>query len=182
MTTQKHIQLGRLTALISFLLGTGIFGLYYETSDSKLLFVGYGFVVLTGIVNIVVLIAILNRAAKDTGNSSKLNRTLGLMLLNIPVMLIYGWGAMILLNTMRITLTNSTSGPVSDIRIDVKHIDKLEPGQSETVWIAITGDGSISISYSTNGQQKTGIVAGYVTQNMGGKMNYYIGGKNDEPF
>ena len=185
MTTEKHIQLGRLTALISFLLGSGIFGFYYQTSDSKLLFVGYAFVVLTGIVNIVVLIAILKRAGKDTANRSKLNRTWWLMLLNIPVLLIYGWGAMILLNPLRTTFTNLTPTPVTDIRIngsDAKHIDKLEPGQSETVWIPIAGDGSIGISYSTSGQQKMEIVAGYVTHNMGRKMRYNIGGKNEELF
>ncbi|MEY3200181.1 MAG: hypothetical protein RJA13_2139 [Bacteroidota bacterium] len=50
MTTERHIKLGRQTALISFLIGTCIFGLYVLTSSFQLLFVGYGFIALTGIV------------------------------------------------------------------------------------------------------------------------------------
>jgi hypothetical protein len=50
MTTERQIKLGRLTAIISFLLGTGIFGLYFLTSTFELLFIGYGFIALTGLI------------------------------------------------------------------------------------------------------------------------------------
>ena len=64
MTTEQYIKLGRQVALISFLLGTVIFGLYFMTSSFELLFVGYGFIVLTGLINIVILILILFKANK----------------------------------------------------------------------------------------------------------------------
>lgn len=185
MTTQQHIKLGRQTALISFLLGTVIFGLYFQTSSFKLLFVGYGFIALTGLINIGILTSILLRAYKDKDNRKKLLITCGLMLLNIPVMFIYSWIAIVLLNTMRITVTNSTDTTLTNINIvgcGGGHIDKLEIGESETVWVDITGDCAISIDYFSNGQRKEESVAGYVTNNNGQKMKYNIGGQNEEQF
>lgn len=185
MTTERHIKLGRQTALISFLLGTGIFGLYFLTSAFVLLFLGYGFIALTGLINLGVLISILIKASKDKDNRTKLLTTCGLMLLNIPVMLFYCWVAIILLNTMIITFTNSTQTTLTNINIigcGGGHIDKLKSGESETVWVDITGDCSISIDYLSNGQKKEESVAGYVTNSMGQKMKHNIGGQNEEQF
>jgi hypothetical protein len=185
MTTERHIKLGQQTALISFLLGTVIFGLYFLTSSFELLFVGYGFIALTGLINIGILISILLKANKDIENRKKLLTTSGLMLLNIPLMLFYCWVAIVLLDTMRITFANSTQTTLSNINIvgcGGGHIDQLEAGQSKTVWVDITGDCSINIDYLSNGQQKNESVAGYVTSSMGQKMTYNIGGQNKEPF
>ena len=185
MTTERYIKLGRQTALISFLLGTVIFGLYFLTSSSDLLFLGYGFIVLTGLVNVGILFAILVRANKDEENRKRLFTTSGLMLINIPIMLIYCWVAIILLGTMRITFTNHTGSDLTDIKIvgcGGGQIDKLEVGESETVWVDITGDCSINISYLSNGQRKVESVAGYVTSSMGQKMKHNIGGQNEEQF
>ena len=96
-------------------------------------------------------------------------------------MLIYGWVAMVLLNNMRITFTNSTQTVLTDIKIDgcePAQIDKLDPGATKTIWVGITGDCSINIYYLKNGQAQREEVAGYVTTNMGQKMNYNIGGQN----
>jgi hypothetical protein len=185
MTTERNIKLGRQTALISFLLGSGIFGIYFLTSSFELLFLGYGFIALTGLINIGILISILVNANKDKDNRKKLLATCGLMLLNIPVMLFYCWVAIILLDTMRITFTNSTQTTLTNINIvgcGGGHIDKLEVGESETVWVDITGDCSINVDYLSNGQQKKESVAGYVTSSMGQKMKHNIGGQNEEQF
>ena len=58
------------------------------------------------------------------------------------------------------------------------HIDKLEIGQSETVWVDITGDCSISIDYFSNGLKKEELVAGYLSGGMGQKMEHNISGHN----
>jgi hypothetical protein len=185
MTTKRHIKLGRQTALISFLLGTGIFGLYFLTSSFELLFIGYGFIGLAGLLNASVLISILLKAKNDKDNRIKLFTTCGLMLLNIPVMLFYCWIVIILLNTMRITFTNSTQTTLTNINIvgcGGEHIDKLESGESETVWVDITGDRSINIDYLSDGKKKEESVASYLTNSMGQKMKHNIGGKNEEQF
>ena len=183
MNTERYIKLGRLTALISFLLGTVIFGLYFLTASFELLFLGYGFIALTGIINIGVLIAILLRANKDKENNKILIKTSGIMLINIPVMIVYCWIAIILLGTMRITFTNETGITLTDINVagcGGGHIDKLEIGESETVWVDITGDCSINIDYLSNGDRKGETVAGYVTSSMGQKMNHKIDGQDKD--
>lgn len=185
MTTERHIKLGRQTALISFLLGTGIFGLYVLNSSFGLLFLGYGFITLTGLINAGILISILVKASKDNASRTKLFSTCGLMLLNIPVMLIYCCVAIFLLGTLRITFTNQTQTTLTNINIigcGGGHIAKLERGESETVWVDITGDCSININYLSNDQKKEEIVASYVTNSMGQKMKHTIGGQNQEPF
>ncbi|WP_224995134.1 hypothetical protein, partial [Cesiribacter sp. SM1] len=178
MRTERHIRLGRLTAIISFLLGTIIFGLYYLTSSSDLLFIGYGYILVAGLVNIVVIALLLNRVRKDQINRKGLLRTSGIMLLNIPVMLLYCWIAFILLNTMRITFTNPTQTEVSDIKVmgcSTGYIDKLRAGESRNVWVDISGDCTISISYHLDGERKEEIVVGYVTNSMGQKIEHRIG-------
>ena len=167
------------------MLGTSIFGLYFLTSSFELLFLGYGFIALIGLINLGVLISILIKASKDKDNRTKLLATCGLMLLNIPIMLFYCWVAIILLNTMRITFTNSTPTTLTNINIvgcGGGHIDKLESGESKTVWVDITGDCSINLNYLSNGQKKEESVAGYVTNSMGQKMKHNIGGQNTEQF
>lgn len=185
MRTKRHIRLGQITALISFLLGTTIFGLYYLTSDSNLLFVGYGFIVLIGLVNIGIFNSILLKALNDKENRKSFLRTGIIMLLNIPIMILYCGIAMILIETMRITFTNQTGKEITDIKIigcGGGHIDNLEVGESETVWVSITGDCSISIEYVFDGQRKVEQVAGYVTSGMGQKLNHRIDGKDKDIF
>ena len=185
MTTDRYIKLGRITALISFIAGTIIFGLYYLSSAFILLFVGYGFIALMGLINIGILVAVLSRANRDKENRRKLLKTCGIMLLNIPVMIVYCWIAIILLDTMRITFTNETGKEISDINIvgcGGGYIDKLEIGESKTVWVSITGDCSIELEYLSNGKRNDEIVAGYVTSSMGQKINHKIDGQDKDMF
>ena len=103
------------------------------------------------------------------------------MLLNIPVMIAYCWVAIFLLNTLRITFTNNIGAEITDINIigcGGGHIDKLKIGESETVWVAITGDCSISINYLSDGQRKEEAVTGYVTSSMGQKVTHKIDGQD----
>lgn len=182
MTTERHIKLGRKIALISFVLGTIIFVLYFLTSSIDLLLLGGGFISFTVLVNIGILILILVKAYKDKENRKKLLKTCGVMMVNIPVMLFYCWVTVILLNTIRITFTNSTQTTLANININgcgSGHIDILESGESATVWVDITGDCSINIDYLSNGQRKEEEdIAGYVTTTMGKKVKHNIGVKN----
>lgn len=86
---------------------------------------------------------------------------------------------------MRITFTNTAPITLTNIHIvgcGGAHIDKLESGESETVWVEITGDCSIGIDYLSGGQKKKESVASYVTSTMGQKMKHNIGGENKEQF
>jgi hypothetical protein len=74
---------------------------------------------------------------------------------------------------------------LKDINIvgcETKYINKLEKGESKTIWIGITGDCHIGINYIANGERKEENVAGYITNGMGQKMKYHIGGQNYDMF
>jgi hypothetical protein len=179
------VRTGKLTALVSFLIGTVIFGLYLLTSADELIFVGYGFIAIAGVGNIVILAIILIIAAKNNKDKKKLLLTSGLMLLNIPVILIYCSIAIVLTSIMRVTFINVTNKILKDINIvgcEPKYIDKLEKGESKTIWISITGDCFININYVTDGERKEESVASYVTDGMGQKMKYHIGGQDNNMF
>ncbi len=183
MKSEKYITLGKGTALTSFLIGTLIFGIYFLTVNSYLLFIGYGFIVLAGLTNLVILIAILAKSNSDSTNRKRLIKTSGLMLINLPIMFLFIWFSLILIGNMRITFTNSTQSKLTDIKIigcETEHISELKPNESKTVWVEITGDCSITLEYLENGELKKETVAGYVTNGMGQKMKHKIDGKDKD--
>ncbi|MGV9012882.1 MAG: hypothetical protein ACOH13_09845 [Flavobacteriales bacterium] len=183
MKSEKYICLGRGTALISFLVGTLILDVYFFTSTSEVLFIGYRYIAIAGIANLIILLAILVKSNSDSANRTRLVKAGGLMLINVPIMLLFIWFAIVLNGNMRITFTNSTQSKLTHIKIvgcETKHVPDLEPNESKTVWVGITGDCSISLEYLENGTQKKETVAGYVTTGMGQRMKHKIDGRNKD--
>ena len=183
MTSEKYSTLGKGTAVISFVIGALIFGIYLLTSNSNLLFIGYGFIVLAGIANLIILIAILAKSNSDSTNRKRLLKTSVLMLINLPIMFFLIWFSLILIGNMRITFTNGTNNKLTEIKIlgcEKEHIAELEPNESKTVWVGITGDCSITLKYLENGEIKKEMVAGYVTSGMGQKIKHKIDGKDKD--
>jgi phosphoglycerol transferase MdoB-like AlkP superfamily enzyme len=177
MVAENNIKLGQKTALLSFVFGTIIFGLYFFTLYDSLLFVGYIYILIAGLVNIVVLIFILKIAKRDKENRSKLLKTSGLLFLNIPIMICYCLLAIVLLNTMRITFVNSTDHSITKLSVfgcGNENIDRLEKLESKTVWIDIKGDCAIYVKYFSNGLGKIEVVEEYVTSNAGAKKTFLI--------
>ena len=107
--------------------------------------------------------------------------TSGVILLNIPIMIVYFWFVIILLGTMRITLTNKMDNDITDISLvgcENKRIKKLKAGQSKTVWISIKKECSIYVEYVTKGMRKGEIVYDYVTPGMGQLVEHELDGEN----
>ena len=133
MAANGYVKLGRQTAAISFILGTALFIGYYLTSSDDLLFVGYRFIALAIVVNLLVLLLILDKAEKAPDARKELHRICWIMLLNIPFMLLYCWFAIVLLNTLRITFINETSDTLTDKRLRDKihltgfRLEKVRP-------------------------------------------------------
>lgn len=178
MTTKKQIALAVKTTLISFIVGTIIFGLYFFTSHYLFLFLGIAYIILAVGINLVVLILTLGHAKHDFKNRKKLFKASGLLFLNIPVVIAYIWFFSILSNTLRITFTNVTDNKITEINIngcETKFIQELKPNESKTVWVKITSDCSVNINYTKNGTIKTENAVGYATNNMGKKIDYKIG-------
>ncbi len=185
MTSEKLNKLGLKTALISFLIGIAIFLFYYFTSNFYILFLGYFFTGIACIFNLVILILIILEISKYCEIRKKFISTSLIMLFNIPIMITFVWLTLILINTMRINFKNTTQTAITDIEIigcDLKHINKLEPNESITIWIKINNDCSIQMNYLQNKKRETETVAGYITGGMGQKMNYNIGSKSELVF
>lgn len=177
MNTTQYIKLGRFTALASFLIGTLIFAFYFFTSSIDFLFAGYIFIIVAGILNIFLLIALLLKVKKDKSSNKILRFTSGLILMNIPILIAYCWFASILLNTIRITLVNDSSIDLNELIISgcgSKLIKTIEAGQSKCVWISIPNDCSISMNYLAHNIKKDTLLMGYATSNMGQKITIKI--------
>lgn len=167
------------------MLGTGIVGLYYQTASSDLLFIGYAYILIAILVNLVILCLVMVEAVKNFARSFWHWVTVGLMLVNIPVMLYYVQFTMLLLDFARITFTNPTSAPITDIHVvgcGGGYLDKLEAGESKTAWVKVLTDCNISIDYLADGQRMNEIVTGYITSNEGRKWEHVIGGGEEQQF
>jgi hypothetical protein len=176
MTLSKLIKTGKLTALISFLIGSFLFLLFYLSLADYFLFIGFGYILIAALVNAIILFLLSVRAYNDKGNRSRIIRAGGLMLLNIPVVLLYCWIAIILTGFVRITFVNTSQTEMSDINItgcEPYHIDKLAPGQGKTVWINVSKRCGIVVTYLVNGNKKTETVIRYCANS--GLMNYELG-------
>ncbi|MGH1338072.1 MAG: hypothetical protein ACRBFS_18265 [Aureispira sp.] len=178
MSQPTTILFGRLTFFFSLLFGSLIFGGYILTGSNNLLLGGLIYTVLAGLFNLLVLFLLLDQTKKEPSNKRSIFRTIGLMLVNLPIALFYAWFIMLLLNTMRITLVNQTGVPLTHLELEgcgsTPIIQELLPQKEQTLWVTITGDCSIQLFYQVNGQFKREEVVGYVTNNMGEKMTYVI--------
>ncbi len=177
MTDAQSIKLGRYTALLSFTIGTSILFFFYMTSADMYLFIGYIYAIFAGIVNLIVLLFLIQRK-KDSVNRKQYSITYLLVLLNIPVLALYCFLGIFLLNVMRITFGNATDSTLYDIHItgcENHSINQLKPGESKCIWVGIHGDCSIDIDYLHNDERKAVNVAGYVTNSMGQSIEFNIG-------
>src|SRR5450759_4307926 len=170
MDNSKLISTAKTTALITFIGGTIFLLFFYLTNDVGLGMLSLAYAAIMTIVNLIVLIRLLLQSHKQKIKRQFVLKATGIMLLNIPVLILYCWFGITLLNTVRITFINSTGTEIKDLKIDgceEKYIQELSSGQSKTVWISIPHDCGVGITYKLNGQTKQEDVTGYVT-NEGG--------------
>lgn len=166
MSYKGFDKFGKNTALISFFIGSIIFLLYFLTSSLIFLIIGYGYFVLCLLFNLGVLAILLFKAISNKKNRSPILGSCGLMLINIPVLILYCWLAIELLGTVRITFKNDMGSLLSDIKIvgcGGGYIEELDVGESKTIWIEIPSDCSIHLEYAIDGEKIEEVVVGYTT-------------------
>ena len=181
MTSQLLQKLGNRTAITSFVGGFLIFMLYYFTTNENFIFAGLIYILVASILNLIVLTFLFSKANKDKQNKNALLRTSGFILLNIPTTFLFLWFGGLLLNTMRITLINSTNHDISEVALEgceTKFINTIKSGESRNVWIAIPGECGIYMTYKQGKVKKKEMVVGYLTRLMGGKETHVIGTKD----
>jgi hypothetical protein len=134
-----------------------------------------------GVVNLTVLMFLLIKAYKDKQNKTTLIRASGFVLLNIPVAFFFLWFGGLLLNTIRITIVNSTDQDISKVALEgceTKFINNIKAGESRNVWIEISGECGIYVTYKRGKAKKKEIVVSNLTRLMGGKETHVIGTKD----
>jgi len=163
------------TALITFIGGTILLLVFYLTNNREIASVGLIYAVIMTIVNLLVLGKLLIQSYQYKIKRQIIFKVAGLMLLNVPILVLYCWIGIILLNTVRITFVNKGPTEIKDLKIsgcEENYIEKLSSGQSKTVWVSIPHDCGVSITYKLNGQTKEEDVTGYVT-NEGGYITTF---------
>jgi amino acid transporter len=179
MTTEQNIKSGKWTAIFSFIIATILMGLFYLTNSFMLAAFSYFIILGAGIlINFFCLVALLIRAYQEAAQRLKIAKTIGLMLCNIPVTILYIYFVTVLFSTMRMTFVNETGRPLTEIKIigcEPKTIDKLDHNESKKIWVGITGDCSMKIEYVIDGEKKSEIIYDYLTNNGGQIATYKIG-------
>jgi len=178
-TNRKFARGMRAVALGTFLIGTALLTAYYFIGD-KVLMVGYTYLVVALFVDVPFALIGLSDAIRYRDRTLLLS--VGMLLLNIPAMLFYVWFAFMLMDTARITFSNSTESELTGIQLSGCSnyvIEPLQPGEEETVWVRIPHDCSLDLLYVIDGDTVEENVCGYLTNGMGAAMDYRIGGQND---
>ncbi len=173
------------TSLVSFIMGTLLTLSYYQTSKDQVLFIGYAYTALAVLVNLIIPIMVVGHGIRNKNHRKKAFLVTMVQLVNVPVVVIYFIFIMNLLSVMRIQLINPSPTEMTDIYIEgceEKHVEKLLPGERKTIWVHINRDSSISMKYTSAGLTKEEIIMGYCSANMGKKIQYRIGEKNDPVF
>ena len=166
--------LAKYTTLFTFLIASLILLAFVFTGDIHYAYMGmYYFLGAVGInlVVVVILTFIGGRGISGKG--------IGLLFLNIPTAIGFFAVAMYFTGIMRVTFINDSGENIRNIHItgcEKEHIEVLENGDSETVWIDIEHDCQIEVSYTTSkGKRKADVVMSYVTNGMGQKYVHHIG-------
>lgn len=178
MTTEILIKSGKFVALMSMIIGTLIFMMFLMFSGIALGLSGLFFIVVAGIINTVFFLLLTIRLLIDKEQKRKISKTIGLILLNIPITILFCWISILWINTLRITFVNETTTDLFNIEIvgcQNSQIDKLNKGESKTVWINIPHDCAVSINYKLKGIDKSEDVTGYVPNGNGYSMTFKIG-------
>ena len=165
-----------------FLIGTFILLLFYFTGSSKVAVAGYAFLVTSVVISWAFIAVVLVTFVRRKISMVEALKILAVILANIPIGIFYTYLVVLLLGYARITFTNTTGEDLGVIKIhgcEEKEIPMLKQGDSQTVWIKISGDCKIDIAYHLKGKAKLETVAAYLTQSNGVKAVYEIGSDKD---
>jgi hypothetical protein len=173
-------KIGLFTALISFLIGTILLIIFYLTNSTSITIYGMIFIAVAGIINLGVFVKVLINLINEKENRKKYILTSGIMLLNIPIVILYFYIVMFLMSTMRITFINETGTKLTNLKIiggETKIIKELGVGERQTEWIGIKFENDFILEYKIDGEIKREMVYSYAV--TGDRINHRIGNKSD---
>lgn len=174
-------KIGFYTALLSFLIGSLLLILFYLTSSSNIIALGIFFIGIAGIINTGVFIKVIFEILKEKRNKKKYYITAGVMLLNIPIVVLYFYTVLFLMTATRVTFINDTGKEISALKImggELKTIEKLSVGEKQSEWFQIKFEDNLLVEYLIDGHLKTDNIGdGYMI--TGKKINHRMGRNSD---
>ena len=174
-------KIGIYSALTSFLIGTILMLIFYFTGSNDIIGISLYFIGIAGFVNFGILLVLIIDILTEKENRKKNLRTSGIILLNVPVIILYFYFAMFLLSIMRITFINETEKIITDLKIiggELKTINELEIGEKKTEWISIISGNDLVLEYKIGGEIKTEMVYSYMI--TGKKFKHRIGNDTNQ--
>ena len=163
---------------MTILLSTLIYFVYYFTSYNLVVYLEYIFIFLAGAACFIIVLRIMNHVTKHKRYRTPLLLTSGFILIAGIIALVYFRKLTGLLDTMRIKFVNESRYSLTNIKItgcQKKQIGDIGPKENTTVWITVTRDCSINLSYNENGVEKNEVISAYVTTSMGQQLTFKIG-------
>lgn len=180
----SELQFSKRFSIGLFCIGTLILIVFASTLSGTVAIFGYVFTGLSFFLGFVYLLIIIINIVKGKTDQKTGLKSIGILLINIPVAALYFYLVAVFLNTARITFENTTGHDLSSIKISGcvnTEMNSLQANESKTVWIYISSDCSLEINYEIEGQIKREVVAGYMTSLNGVIATYKIG-SNQEIF
>ena len=178
MRPQKLLKIGIRAAVLTILISSLIYFSYYYTSYNFIVFLEYAFIFLAGAASFIILLRILNHVKKHKRYRTPLLVTSAFLVVSFIVALVFFRRLTHLLDTMRIKFVSESRYVLTDIKItgcQKKQLNDIAPKGNETVWITISRDCSINVSYNENGVAKNEVISAYVTKSMGQQLTYKMG-------
>ena len=155
--------IARCIALVSFLTGTMLFVWYRETNQWFIVDYSLRFILASVLINLAVLTALVVCLIVSKGKQTYL-LTLGFVLLNIPIAVLYGRIVYTSLNEAKHIFINGTGSEIKDVQIcgcgSAKDIRKLEPGESTKVRFKMDRPCGVNVKFQSKGKSKELIAFG----------------------
>ncbi len=130
--TSKLINKSLKVSWISFVVGTGLFVLYFFVNSFPIAVVSIIITATFGVVNLIFLFRLGIRGLKERNNRRRILRTCGVMSLNIPIVFLYAYFVFALFEIMIVRITNGTGKELTNISIqgcDERSIEDMYPGK-----------------------------------------------------
>lgn len=182
---EKLIRYAKVLALLSFLIGTSLFVVYFLTGEgTETLLPAFYFTYGAALLNLLMALALLSALVWNRSAWRKVLKAIGLMSMNVPVLILYISIIFRLMETERLTLVNDRQEIMTDVKIygcENHQISRIEPGESKTIWVGIKGECSIDLSYTIHGAKVDEVVDGYLCSGQGKRMIYHVDGKVRPP-
>jgi amino acid transporter len=181
MTAQQLQKNGIKVVLLSVVVSIIVFLLHYITFVEELIYIEYLFIFLALAINVIIILRIINHTNKHRRNKKPLRILMVFNVIAIVLLLLTFRYISGLLDTLRINLVNTSTYELRDIKLtgcQKTRIQALKPGDDYSVSIKVSRNCSLGIIYTENGAQKSKVLSAFVTESMGQKLTFEIGGNN----